>query len=86
MTVSFYNLDIGSKKIVKIFCNNNVIHSISEEGRVFSWGYDRDKLGILALGFNYNQPSPMPNTNFSSKIVEISLSEKHAAAIDCMDL
>jgi hypothetical protein len=81
-SIKISNLDLGSKKIIKIFCSNNVIHSLSVEGIVFSWGVDREKLGLLALGYNYNQPSPIPNTNFTDKIIEISLSEKHAAATD----
>ncbi len=71
------------KKIVKIYCNNQVAHSITEDGLVFSWGNDRDKTGILGLGYTYNQPTPLLNTNFANKkIKEISLSEKHAAAVD----
>jgi alpha-tubulin suppressor-like RCC1 family protein len=71
------------KKIIKIFSNNHVIHSITDEGVVFSWGIDRNKTGILGLGYTYNQPSPLLNTNFANKkIKEISMSEKHAAAID----
>ena len=73
---------MGTNKIIKIFCNNNVIHSISEGGSVFTWGIDREKFGILALGYNYSQSSPILNTNFCGKIKEISLSEKHAAALD----
>lgn len=72
------------KKIIKIFCNNQVVHSITEEGLVFSWGNDRDKTGILGLGYTYNQSFPLLNTNFTNKrITDISLSNKHAAAIDC---
>jgi alpha-tubulin suppressor-like RCC1 family protein len=83
LIVIFHNKDLGSKKIKKIVCNNDVIHSISEDGQVFSWGNDRNRTGLLALGLNYNQQSPVLNTNFSNrKIIDISLSEKHAAAVD----
>ncbi len=77
------NSDLGSKKIKKIVCNNDVIHSISEDGQVYSWGNDRDRTGLLGLGLNYSQPSPVLNTNFTNKkIIDISLSDKHAAAVD----
>jgi alpha-tubulin suppressor-like RCC1 family protein len=60
------------------------MHSISDDGLVYSWGNDRDRSGVLGLGFNYNQPTPLLNTNFANKrIIDISLSEKHCAAIDC---
>jgi alpha-tubulin suppressor-like RCC1 family protein len=82
-TVGLLNLGIKTKKIKKIVCNNDVIHSISEHGQVYSWGNDRDKTGLLGLGLNYNQNTPVLNTNFSNKkIIDISLSEKHAAALD----
>ena len=59
------------------------MHSITDDGLVFSWGNDRDKTGILGLGYTYNQSTPLLNTNFANKkIKEISISEKHAAAID----
>lgn len=68
---------------MKIACNNYVVHAISDEGQVFSWGNDREKLGVLGLGLTYNQQSPILNLNFSNKkIIDISLSEKHAAALD----
>ena len=74
---------MGTKKIIKIICNNNVIHSISDDGQVYSWGNDRDKYGTLGLGLNYNQQTPILNTNFSNKrIIDISISEKHCAALD----
>jgi alpha-tubulin suppressor-like RCC1 family protein len=82
LTKNLY-IDFGTKKISKIFCNNQVMHSISDDGMVYSWGNDREKTGILGLGYTYNQATPLLNTNFANKkIVEISLSEKHAAAID----
>lgn len=50
---------------------------------MFSWGIDRDKTGILGLGENYFQPIPVLNNNFKdNKIMIISISEKHACAID----
>ena len=60
-----------------------MVHSIGDDGNVYSWGNDREKSGILALGFTYNQKTPLLNTNFANKkITQISLSEKHAAATD----
>lgn len=68
---------------MKIACNNFVVHAVSDDGQVYSWGNDREKNGVLGLGLNYNQPSPILNLNFSNrKIIDISLSEKHAAALD----
>ena len=59
------------------------MHSIADDGNVYSWGNDRERTGILGLGTCYQQATPMLNTNFMNrKILEISLSEKHAAAID----
>ncbi len=59
------------------------MHSITDDGGVYSWGNDRDKFGILGLGYTYRQDSPILNTNFLNKrIVDISLSEKHGAALD----
>jgi alpha-tubulin suppressor-like RCC1 family protein len=76
-------LDFGTKKIIKIFCNELVIHSIADDGNVYSWGNDRYKTGILGLGTLYNQITPTINKNFNNKkIIDISMSEKHAAAID----
>ncbi len=50
---------------------------------MYSWGEDYDQTGILGLGSTYLQETPILNTNFyGKKIVEISLSDKHAAAID----
>jgi alpha-tubulin suppressor-like RCC1 family protein len=59
------------------------MHSVSDDGNVYSWGTDREKSGILGLGTIYIQHSPILNPNFNNrKIIEISLSEKHAAAMD----
>lgn len=81
---NFYsNIDFGAKKITKIYCNNHVMHSIADDGNVYSWGNDRDKTGILGLGFTYIQANPVLNTNFANKkIIDISLSEKHGVAMD----
>lgn len=60
-----------------------VIHAVSDDGQVYSWGNDREKHGVLGLGLNYNQQTPILNLNFSNKkIIDISLSEKHAVALD----
>ena len=68
---------------MKLYCNDSVIHSIADDGLIYSWGNDREKTGILGLGFNYNQQKPILNTNFAGKkIIDMSLSQKHAAAID----
>jgi alpha-tubulin suppressor-like RCC1 family protein len=59
------------------------MHSISDDGQVYSWGNDREKYGTLGLGLNYNQPTPLLNGGFANKkIIDISMSEKHCAAID----
>lgn len=59
------------------------MHSIGEDGNVYSWGNDKERSGILGLGSCYQQATPILNTNFlNRKITEISLSEKHGAAID----
>lgn len=79
--IAFDNL--GVKKVAKIFCNINVCHVITEEGTVYSWGNDREKYGTLAMGNNYYITSPTLNNNFDGKkILDLSIGEKHAAAID----
>ncbi len=78
-----HNLDFGIKKISKIFCNKVVIHAITDEGTVFSWGNDKERTGVLALGQCYQQATPVLNSNFLNKrVTQISLSEKHGTAID----
>ena len=79
--IQFDNL--GSKKVAKIYCNNQICHTITEEGLIFSWGNDREKYGILGLGNNYIITSPTLNENLlKKKIINLSLSEKHCAALD----
>lgn len=79
--IQFDNL--GSKKVSKIYCNTQICHIITEEGQVYSWGNDREKYGILAMGDNYYISSPILNSNFIGKrIIDLSISEKHGAAID----
>ena len=80
--IKFDNL--GSKKVSKIFCNNQICHIITDEGLIYSWGNDREKYGILGLGNNYNITLPTLNTNFflKKRIIDFSLSEKHCVALD----
>lgn len=79
--ISFANL--GMKKVSKIFCNINICHVITEEGNVYSWGNDREKYGVLGMGDGYYFTSPVLNKNFGGKkIIDLSIGEKHAAAID----
>ena len=80
--IKFDNL--GSKKVSKIFCNNQICHIITDEGLIYSWGNDREKYGILGLGNNYNVTLPTLNTNFflKKRIIDFSLSEKHCVALD----
>ena len=80
--ISFSNF--GLKKIKSIACNSDVCHAITEGGSIFSWGNDIDQKGLLALGDNIFQVKiPTFNKYLSSlKIVSISLSETHGAAID----
>lgn len=60
-----------------------MVHAISDEGFVYSWGNDRENYGTLGMGLNYSQASPCLNLNFSNKkIIDISMSEKHCAALD----
>ena len=75
--------DIGKYKIKKIYCNHSVVHGISDDGNIFSWGEDINKIGILGLGMIYNQSKPLLNKFFiNKKITSISMSENHACAID----
>ena len=61
-----------------LITNNNL-----DDGNVYSWGEDINKTGILGLGTNYNQSKPIINNFFiNKKISTISISEKHACAID----
>ena len=70
-------------KIRKICCNNYVVHAISEKGKVYSWGNDLDKSGILGLGNIFIKESPIINMNFNNHwIINMSISEKHGAALD----
>ena len=80
--IKFDNL--GSKKVSKIFCNNQICHIITDEGLIYSWGNDREKYGVLGLGNNYNIILPTLNTNFylKKRIIDFSLSEKHCVALD----
>ena len=59
------------------------MHSIADDGNVYSWGTDRERTGLLGLGSCYRQAKPVLNTYFQNrKIIDISLSDKHGAAID----
>ena len=75
--IKFDNL--GSKKVSKIFCNNQICHIITDEGLIYSWGNDREKYGVLGLGNNYNIILPTLNTNFyiKKRIIDIYLFYKH---------
>ena len=59
------------------------MHSIADDGNVYSWGNDKEKTGILGLGSCYMQATPLLNTYFvNRKIIDISLSERHGVATD----
>lgn len=56
---------------------------ITEGGLVYSWGNDIENTGLLAMNSLNSQPSPIRNHYFSDKKIEsISISDKHAIAID----
>ncbi len=80
--ILLYNLVFAKIKIKKIVSNNTVIHSISKEGKVFSWGNDLCHSGVLALGNTFHTDQPTFNSFFTSQIIDLSLSQKHGGAID----
>ena len=59
-----------------------VIHAITQNGEVFSWGEDTQNYGILGMGKILTQSKPVKNTNFRQKIYDIALGEKHCFAVD----
>ncbi len=70
-------------KICKIETNDSVNLAITDCGKLFCWGSDREKYGTLGLEGNYYTKVPIEIDFFSSiKVIEIKLSEKHALAMD----
>ena len=59
-----------------------MVHALTDEGNLYSWGCDIDKSGVLGLAHIYNQEKPLLNPNFKKKLLNVSISEKHGAAID----
>jgi hypothetical protein len=68
----------------KLVCNDSVVHFISNgESRLFSFGNDFQKLGLLGLGEIKSISSPQINPNLAnSRIVDISLSQTHCCCVD----
>lgn len=76
-------LDVGKMKICKIETNDSVNLAVTDCGKLFCWGSDRERFGTLGLKNNYYTKVPVEIDCFNAvKIIEIKLSEKHALAMD----
>ena len=76
-------LALNKIKIRKICSNDYIAHALTDAGSVYSWGSDLNKSGVLAMGNTYIQDQPILNTRFQKmKIINISISGKHGAAIE----
>ena len=71
-----------------ISCNDYVIHAVTQNGQLFSWGSDRFRTGVLGLGKSINEAENPILVQFNGNRREnvhiklISTGESHAGAID----
>ncbi len=69
--------------IRKLVCNDTVVHFISNESRLYSFGSDFNKLGLLGLGEVISISSPQINPNLAnSSMIDISVSQTHFCCVD----
>lgn len=82
-TISFE----GNKTVKKLVCNDKVVHFITSDGRLYSFGEDTEKLGYLGLGGLISVSSPYLNPNLSNcNLIDISISETHFSCVDSKKL
>lgn len=86
---------LGTKKINKIICNRVVAHAITgninvnfiEMGCLYSWGDDKEKIGVLGLDEIYKTSKPIQNEYLKGKFISnISMSKKHCCALDSINI
>lgn len=61
----------------------NICHFITNDGQLYTWGEDRNRLGLLGLEENFEIYTPTLNTNFmNTRVVDIAISPTHCCCID----
>lgn len=74
---------LGRISIKKMACVDKIALFLTNEGTVFSSGFDEKRMHLLGLNGVYEQAKPIPNpTLLDIKVRQISICESHACATD----
>ncbi len=82
-TLKTRNVLAQNIQIRKLVCNDKIVHLLTKEGKLFSFGEDSQKIGCLGLGGVTSVSSPQLNPNLANcALVEIEMSESHCCCLD----